>query len=383
MQVQKYSQLPNELMHGVLSNLKDDAKSLAAMSATGKHHRTHALYTFSSFPDAHKQQQLLKAVYERDETTIRFILSSRIHPNLINQPTSFQHRMHNAWACAISSSRENIVNMLASYPGAVPTLENLTQGLLHHQSSLFPIMLNKALSADPNLLHSEGTSMLNSAIESRKYEIVPILIQHTGVDINNTQINGHQLQLPPLGRAIQYDDEKMVNILLTSPNIDVNKTDQAGNAPLHLLLRDQPPRRHLAQSLLSDTRLNPNLKNAEGLSPLHMTSRYRPMPFVHNQHQVTVYQPDMKAMEMLLKYPNIDVNLQDNHKGNTALHICAKSGNSKGIELLLRHPDINLNIKNRQGETARDVAKHYKNPAISQMLKQDSSLLAKIKKWKI
>lgn len=381
MEVQKQGHLPSELLHNVFSNLKDDAKSLAAMSETDKHSRANALYTFSTFPEGEKQQQLLKAVLGRDEKTVRFILSSRINPELINKPTNFQHGSHNAWACAVSGSRKEIVSMLASYPGAVPTTENLRQALLHYDSSLFPIMLNKALSANPNLLQKEGTSFLNSAIGQMKHELIPSLIHHAGVDINNTLADSNQT--PPLGRAIQRGDKQSVSALLNSPNIDVNKGDRQGNTPLHIVLSKDLPSRSMTESLLNDRRLNPNLKNASGQSPLHMRSRFSGVTFMHNQYVKTLSQPDMKPMKLLLSRPDVDVNLQDTHKGDTALHICAKSGNSQGIALLLSHPNINLNVKNRQGETARDVAKRYKNPEISQMLKQDNSLMSKVKNWKI
>lgn len=381
MEVQKQGHLPNELLHNVFSYLNDDAKSLAAMSATDKQSRANALHTFSTFPDGEKQQQLLKAVLGRDEKTVHFILSSRIKPELINQPTNFQHGSHNAWACAVSGSRKEIVSMLASYPGAVPNTENLRQALLHYDSSLFPIMLSKALSANPELLKNHGTSLFNSAIGQMKDECVQALLHHAGVDINNTDADSNQT--PPLGRALQRDDKRTVAVLLSSPNIDINKGDRQGNTPLHIALSKDLPSRSMTESLLNDRRLNPNVKNASGQSPLHMRSRFSGVTFLGNRYVKTLSQPDMKPMKLLLSRPDVDVNLQDTHKGDTALHICAKSGNSQGIALLLSHPNLNLNVKNRQGETARDVAKRYNNPEISQMLKQDNSLMSKVKNWKI
>ncbi|QMV52344.1 hypothetical protein [Ewingella americana] len=60
MEVQKQGHLPSELLHNVFSNLKDDAKSLAAMSETDKHSRANALYTFSTFPRARSSSSCLK-----------------------------------------------------------------------------------------------------------------------------------------------------------------------------------------------------------------------------------------------------------------------------------------------------------------------------------
>ena len=69
-----------------------------------------------------------------------------------------------------------------------------------------------------------------------------------------------------------------------------------------------------------------------------------------------LYLPLNKTLEMLLKHPKIEVNLQNDY-GRTALMFAYADGSSIGcLERLLAHPKIDLNLKDKYGQTALSLA---------------------------
>jgi ankyrin repeat protein len=58
---------------------------------------------------------------------------------------------------------------------------------------------------------------------------------------------------------------------------------------------------------------------------------------------------------MLLRNPNISVNLQDYESGYTALHRALFSGNIRAARDLLARGDIDVSIKDMEGLTAFDL----------------------------
>lgn len=67
----------------------------------------------------------------------------------------------------------------------------------------------------------------------------------------------------------------------------------------------------------------------------------------NNVGRTALFYSNVKITELLLQQPNIDVNIQDND-GDTALfHV-----RSDNMKLLLQHPNIDVNIQNNNGHTA-------------------------------
>ncbi|MCX5774433.1 MAG: ankyrin repeat domain-containing protein [Fusobacteria bacterium] len=76
----------------------------------------------------------------------------------------------------------------------------------------------------------------------------------------------------------------------------------------------------------------------------------------------------VKMVELLMNYPELDVNFGTNH-GGTALIMASMMGNVRVIEILLTHPKIDVNIQTNKGQTALIVASfHGKNEVIELLL---------------
>lgn len=60
-------------------------------------------------------------------------------------------------------------------------------------------------------------------------------------------------------------------------------------------------------------------------------------------------------LTILLRHPNISVNLQDYESGYTALHRALFAGNIKAARDLLARHDIDLGVKDMEGLSAFDL----------------------------
>jgi ankyrin repeat protein len=68
----------------------------------------------------------------------------------------------------------------------------------------------------------------------------------------------------------------------------------------------------------------------------------------------------IKIVKLLLGYPDININIQNNFK-MTALIVAASKENNEIVKLLLEHPKINVNIQDYLERTALIVAASNKN----------------------
>lgn len=71
------------------------------------------------------------------------------------------------------------------------------------------------------------------------------------------------------------------------------------------------------------------------------------------------------TIELCLEYKTVDVNAQEAHSGNTALHLASSIGRADVVNLLLNQDDIDDTRRNSEGKDAFDVAS---SPAIAQVI---------------
>ncbi|OUM64989.1 hypothetical protein PIROE2DRAFT_60293 [Piromyces sp. E2] len=143
------------------------------------------------------------------------------------------------------------------------------------------------------------------------------------------------MESTPLFNAINLGNKELVELLLKEPSIDVNIRDEYGRTVLtYSVQRTKGLKRELLQ--------RPDI-----------------MEFLdYSQKEI---------VEVLLKHPGIDVNVQDNKKV-TPLMYATIYGRLKTVKLLLKHPKIDVNIQNRIGGTALICASEIGQKNIVELL---------------
>ena len=149
-----------------------------------------------------------------------------------------------------------------------------------------------------------------------------------------------------------YGDESevrsLVKTILDYPRINVNVTDQHGNSPLHWVTWFDNKELGWQMLFLDEEggvfperkQTKVNIQNKYGVTPLHTAAKI-------GQNVCT---------EILLMRSDIRPNIKEYRNGNTPLHEAAKNGRTEIVKMLLAHKGINRNIRNRSNKTARQLA---------------------------
>ena len=194
-------------------------------------------------------------------------------------------------------------------------------------------MLLQIPGIDVNAQDSHGEIPINYAIEWNKQgqaiEIEKMLLEAEGMNINAKGQKGNTALITAHGK------KEILEMLLKITGIDVNARNNNGETALHWATGEDP---ELVKILLKITGIDVNAQDSHGNTPLH----------------ILVNKGSLEKVRMLLQIPGIDVNAQDSH-GNTPLHIGITKifESSKAIlEILLQIPGIDVNARNNNGETA-------------------------------
>lgn len=165
---------------------------------------------------------------------------------------------------------------------------------------------------DINLADQKGDTPLHYAVKNEDLEIIKLLLEQSDrINPNLQNFEG----LTPFALAAQKNIVSTLEILLDNKDVDINREDQKGNTPLH----------HAVQNNCLDAtklllkqhgRINPNLRNSEGLTPFALAA----------QKNIT------SALTVLLRDESIDVDMQ-NHEGETPFFLSAKNYTMQPSEL--------------------------------------------------
>jgi serine/threonine-protein phosphatase 6 regulatory ankyrin repeat subunit B len=133
-------------------------------------------------------------------------------------------------------------------------------------------------------------------------------------------------------------DTQLKNFIEKYPNFDINYKNKHNTTPLLKSAYGGATRK--LDILLKHPNIDVNIQIlSHKLSALIVASMKNRVDFV----------------KLLLEYRNTDVNIQD-VLGNTALHYAT---HKKIAQLLLQHQKIDVSIKNNDGETAYEYAKKH------------------------
>lgn len=255
---------------------------------------------------------------------------------------------------------------------------------------------------DLNTYNVVGSPILIVAFMADKYEICKLLISHKDLNINSKTKGGYtildfiiRLKHYELFKLIMAREDLDVNIadpegyttiynlidlghydlfkdLLKRADLDINKPDSDGNTPLisTVLLN----KHKMFEMLFNHPKIDMDIKNSKGLNvfdivdPIKNELIFKMLSQDKATLRLELFTPFMKnnnsdKITNLIKTFNINFQACD---GYTFLMLAVKHNSIKIVKEILLYKDVNLYIKNKNNETAMDLAKN--NKTISKLL---------------
>ena len=206
------------------------------------------------------------------------------------------------------------------------------------------------------LLGQHGSSILHNAVLNPHAQGVKDIIETLGPDANFSakDVDGET----PLHWAARWNTNTEVLRALLQHDSQIHLRDFKNNVALHLAaINNSNP--EILQLLLADGgKDDPNVRNDEGVTPLHFAAAFN--------DEINVAKALMEA--------DADVNAK-NHSGETPLHWAVRS-NSALVSELLNAPATNINVKDDEGATPLHwAARWIEEEDIVELLSQKSAAI--------
>jgi len=242
---------------------------------------------------------------------------------------------------------------------------------------------------DVNIKSKYDMGGLHYAVWDNDSKGLALLVRSKKLDAN-AQVLGN---VTALHRLAQDGSEDDFLVLLKVPGIDVNLKDNRGFTALHYLMNNERNKDKALEALLKVAGVEINAQNMYLWTPLHLTGynflnikrnilRLLAEPginvnlkekfsgksvlhkYAEKEGNKTSCKPAKELTEIrtgILKVASLDINLQDDVLGNTALHFVASGtcDDTTFIEQLLKFPGVDVNIKNKKGETPLMLAAQH------------------------
>lgn len=174
--------------------------------------------------------------------------------------------------------------------------------------------------ASVKAISARGRTPLFEAIEHRHDEVVNLLLSSSDIDLN---LIPKKIQYTALMLAVELGHSAIVELLLKRAEINVNEQDPNGQTALFLATRYydlSQDRLSIVELLLERPEIDLDLADETGRSPLNLAVKYELYTIV----------------ERLLTR-GADPMLKDDHGGGTAILRAIDTGNIPIVELLLEH----------------------------------------------
>ena len=187
--------------------------------------------------------------------------------------------------------------------------------------------------------------------------------------------------MAPLHLAAAAGHEDVVELLIEN-GARINATDKQGVTPLYLAARDN--RTRVIVLLVSEKTINLDIQNNEGLTAIsialangsaeasnHLLQRDFDARQIDKAGKTLLHHAasggDGRALRTILRLASADINSIDS-LGNSPLHYATQAGKKEAVKQLLQ-AGANLNLRNKDNETAQDIANKLGNDEILSVLR--------------
>jgi ankyrin repeat protein len=303
-----------------------------------------------------------------------------------------------------------------------PSLDELFSVHANAPDSANAMQLLLELGADVNIvLNLEHETPLIRAVRYGHLKVIKVLLKHKNINLYAKNRYGYTA----LHVATCYNQLGAVDLLLSSERLDVNCGDHQGNSAFWLsvhLGRDDISERFLNDSrvdinfrggtnprwqttalyiacfrtnvrmvscILSSThlhRVNPNIQGDGRQSPLGAAAyqgAYEVVEMLLKADNIRINANDegeddplwlairthsMSVVQLFLNDSRLDINCQNNQKGDTYLIAAARDGNLSLVEKLLEFKGIEPTRRNREAQSALEIAHQLDHSHIVQMM---------------
>ena len=246
---------------------------------------------------------------------------------------------------ALENERDEIVLGLFDYGYDPKAKDEHGRSLLHIACEIGRLGVARALILNQHLelndQDSDGNTPLVLATENGREEVVLALINEFGCDPNNKDSKGRSL----LHVALYGGGYRLLKTLLNNFNFDLNGQDDCHETPLTLAMKHEREIRGISlesssakfiHSLLKELLLNGKLQHDSPLGAI---------------------QPKQLVSSMLRQF-NIDPNLKD-FEGGTLLHLACGEGRIDVMHTLIQTFKAELNIRDDHNDTPLMKAVKY------------------------
>lgn len=190
---------------------------------------------------------------------------------------------------------------------------------------------------------ADGTGILHCACHSDRPELLNIILESPNVNVNLRTHEG----LSGLHIACHEDNVAVVAALLQSPHIDVNIRDGSNSrTPLHISAMQG--NQATMKQLLGVAGIDVQPRDASGYLPVHYAAGHPMLPIGSWLEDNTENYTD----EILLRLCSNGAINSRTPQERGPLHLAAEAGNIPALRLFLSQPDLDINMTDSQGDTA-------------------------------
>jgi len=201
--------------------------------------------------------------------------------------------------------------------------------ILYNKVDLFDILIEKKCKID--IIDNDGKIMLYYVIKYNYYDLLVKMLNTTYIGLSLINFKDKN-KIYPIHYAVMFNNENMIKLLLEKEN-NINIKDNNGFTPLMYALKNK--NYSIIKMIIENPGINLNLTNNIGECALHIACSY-------NQDSV---------VELLLKYSNIDINIQDLQNKFSSLMYSVVLNNFNITNMLLENPNINMLLQDSLGNT--------------------------------